>query len=216
MGRPAKALSGVEPVRGFKSHPLRQVRRIARVVVAVLAVVAALIAPHGGGRAARAEGCGTWVRAKSNDSWTRLAARHGLGLGAILALNDATAETFIRVGARLCVAAPTSSAPPAAKPGRGAVIAVIREVWPDDQEETAIFVARRESKLDPTAVGGRGDCCLGLFQIYWSVHRSWLAAAGVTEPSQLLDARTNAEAAYRLYRRNGNSWRPWWTASWRP
>ena len=45
------------------------------------------------------------------------------------------------------------------------------------------------------------------------VHKSWLARSGVTDPSQLLDPRVNARAAYELYRRNGNSWRPWWTSS---
>jgi hypothetical protein len=65
-------------------------------------------------------------------------------------------------------------------------------------------------------VGGKGNCCIGLFQIYWSVHQSWLAVSGVTTVEQLLDPRTNAEAALALYRRNGNSWRPWWTSSWRP
>ena len=218
--------------RGFKSLPLRhgRGRRRARSVVApAVALVAAVLAaiPVGAvsfGGVARAARCAEWVRAKPNDSWSRLAARHGLGLPALLALNDATADSFIRIGDRLCVASAPSRTPagsgpaPAAtaRPGRAAVVAIIREVWPDDQEETAIFVARRESKLDPTVVGGRGDCCLGLFQIYWSVHRAWLASAGVTDAVQLLDARTNAEAAYRLYRRNGDSWRPWWTASWRP
>jgi hypothetical protein len=65
-------------------------------------------------------------------------------------------------------------------------------------------------------IGGKGDCCYGLFQMYWSVHRAWLADKGVTSASQLLDPRVNAEAALTLYRRNGNSWRPWWTSSWRP
>jgi len=48
------------------------------------------------------------------------------------------------------------------------------------------------------------------------VHRAWLASQGITSAAQLLDPRMNAEAALTLYRRNGNSWRPWWTGSWRP
>jgi hypothetical protein len=95
-------------------------------------------------------------------------------------------------------------------------VAIIREVWPDEHEENALLVARRESQFVPTAIGGTRNCCYGLFQMYWSVHRSWLAKSGITEPSQLLDPRTNAEAALALFRRNGNSWRPWWTSSWRP
>jgi hypothetical protein len=197
------------------------VRRTARAgIVAALLVGVAVLGPPGShpGRVptARAQGCGEWVRARPNDSWSRLAARHGLGLSTVLELNGATVGTFIRVGDRLCVGARPTVVVPETRPRRAAVIAIIREVWPDEHEETAIFVARRESNLDPTVVGGRDDCCLGLFQIYWSVHRSWLAAAGVGDPSQLLDARTNAQAAYRLFRRNGDSWRPWWTSSWRP
>ena len=96
------------------------------------------------------------------------------------------------------------------------VVAIIREVWPDEQEENALFVAQRESKLNPNAVGGANDCCVGLFQIYYSVHQLWLANIGVTEPAQLLDPRVNAQAAFALFKRNGNSWKPWWTKSWRP
>jgi len=58
-----------------------------------------------------ADECGTWVRAKRNDSWTRLAARHEIGLGTLLALNDATTDTFIGVGDRLCVGAPALRGP---------------------------------------------------------------------------------------------------------
>lgn len=99
---------------------------------------------------------------------------------------------------------------------RREVVAIIREVWPDELVENALYVARRESNLRPSVVGGRNGCCFGLFQIHWSVHRAWLQNSGVGHPSELLDPRVNTEAALVLYRRNGNSWRPWWTNSWRP
>jgi hypothetical protein len=99
---------------------------------------------------------------------------------------------------------------------RRQVRSIIREVWPDELEETALYVAQRESNLVHAVVGGKNDCCLGLFQIYWSVHKAWLPTIGISQPSQLLEPRANAEAALALYRRNGNSWRPWWTSSWRP
>lgn len=90
---------------------------------------------------------------------------------------------------------------------------IIRDVWPDELEDHAVAIATRESRLVPTA---RNACCWGLFQIHWTAHRSWLAALGITDPHQLLDARTNATAAYALYQRadaangdNGDGWGPW-------
>jgi LysM repeat protein len=179
--------------------------------------------------------------AKPNDSWTRIAARFDVPLKRLLSINDATVNTAIFIGDRLCLKAaavpstpqpeattpPDSSAPPAPSTPpdpstplvnytRKQSTAIIREVWPDELEETALIVARRESNLVHRVIGGKNDCCVGLFQIYYSVHRSWLAEMGIVEPAQLLDPRVNAEAALRLYRRNGNSWRPWWTSSWRP
>lgn len=82
---------------------------------------------------------------------------------------------------------------------------IIRDVWPDNLEDQAVAIAKRESNLQPTA---RNYCCIGLFQIYWSVHKSWLTAVGVSSAEQLLDPRVNAGAAYFLYLRNGG-WGPW-------
>jgi len=154
--------------------------------------------------------------AKPNDSWSRIAARFDISLGTLLSLNGATPKTAIFIGDRVCLSNQPVITPLTERLNRKQVISIIREVWPDDLEETALFVAKRESNYVHTVVGGKNDCCIGLFQMYWSVHQSWLTKSGITEPSQLLDARTNAEAALALYRRNGNSWRPWWTSSWRP
>ena len=88
---------------------------------------------------------------------------------------------------------------------RAEVEAIIREVWPDDLEDEAVRIATRESNLIPTV---RNYCCYGLFQIYYSVHRTWLAQMGVTSASQLYDPRVSATAAYALYQRSG-SWAPW-------
>lgn len=86
----------------------------------------------------------------------------------------------------------------------GNVEAVIRDVWPDELEDHALRIAQRESNLVPTA---RNSCCIGLMQLNWRSHRSWMAAFGVTSADQLLDARTNAEMGYQLYLRGG--WAPW-------
>jgi hypothetical protein len=46
-----------------------------------------------------------------------------------------------------------------------------------------------------------------LFQIYFGANKTFLGTLGITNASQLLDARTNATAAYAMYQRSG--WAPW-------
>ncbi len=213
-----------KPDRGFKSLPLRQLHLMPVLVGALMFLLFVLPAPASASVAPRISpvaSCTQSHQAKPNDSWTRLSVRFGTPLKTLLALNSANVDTAIFIGDKICVSDRAQSAPvaaviPAERYTRKQVRAIIREVWPDDAEENAVFVATRESNLVPHVVGGKSDCCFGLFQMYWSVHKSWLARSGVTDPSQLLDPRVNAQAAYELYRRNGNSWRPWWTSSWRP
>ncbi len=214
-----------KPDRGFKSLPLRHwhlaLALVGALVSLVLAPPAAPASASVTPQTSPVASCTQFHQAKSNDSWTRLSARLGTPLKTLLALNSASVDTAIFIGDKICVSDRAVSAPvavvvPTERYTRKQVRAIIREEWPDDSEETALFVAQRESNLVPHVVGGKNDCCLGLFQMYWSVHKSWLARSGVTDPSQLLDPRVNAQAAYELYRRNGNSWRPWWTSSWRP
>ncbi len=105
--------------------------------------------------------------------------------------------------------APTTTAAPrptGSNESSDQVQAIIREVFPEDQHEMALRVARRESNYRPGVYNGH--CCYGVFQIHWQAHRSWLANHGVTEPSHLLDARTNIRMAWVLYQRSGG-WRPW-------
>lgn len=91
---------------------------------------------------------------------------------------------------------------PAADPGD--VESIIREVWPDDLEDEAVRIAKRESSLVPTA---KNSCCSGLLQIH-KIHLAWLCPElGICSRDQLLDARTNAIAGYALYQRDG--WGPW-------
>jgi LysM repeat protein len=211
-----------QPDRGFKSLPLRHVVRFLcfsvckrmKAVVAAIAVVSSVLSfvssPVSAAR------CTKYHTAKPNDSWSRLAARFDASLSNLLRLNSATTSKAIFVGDKICISSQPVLSTPKEMYTRRQVVAIIREVWPDELEDNALYVARRESNLVPAVVGGRNDCCLGLFQIYWSVHQSWLRKTGVAEPSQLLDPWVNAQAALTLYRRNGNSWRPWWTSSWRP
>lgn len=82
---------------------------------------------------------------------------------------------------------------------------IIRDVWPDDLEDWALRIAKRESNYVPTV---RNWCCIGLFQIFWTTHRHWLCPdLGICDLNQLFDPRTNAEAALALYQRNGPG--PW-------
>ncbi len=205
-----------KPDRGFKSLPLRhRMRKLCAIaLVASACVVSSFATP--GASPVSAAACTQFHSAKPNDSWSRVAARFNVRLRELLSMNGTTSNTAIFVGDKICVSLQPVIRPPVEKFTRQQVITIIREVWPDDLEETALFLARRESNYVYSVVGGTNNCCLGLFQMYWSVHQSWLSKSGITEPSQLLDPRTNAEAALALYRRNGKSWRPWWTSSWRP
>ena len=100
--------------------------------------------------------------------------------------------------------ATTSPPRPAAVPETEAT-AIIREVWPDELEERALEIAWRESNHRSNV---NNFCCYGLFQIYYSVHRSWLASLGIDSAEDLFDPRANAIAAYTLYQRAGG-WGPW-------
>lgn len=161
------------------------------------------------------------------DYWIRIAKRAGVTTRQLLAANGATAKTKLYPGRAICLpdnantpaaaspspatqsAPATTAAPATTQPQRtysaDEVEAIIREVWPDELEDEAVRIARRESTLKPTA---KNFCCYGLFQLYYSVHKSWLAGIGVTSASQLFDPHVNAVAALALYNRAGG-WRPW-------
>lgn len=157
---------------------------------------------------------GTYTVVKG-DGWLAIAKKVGATSKALLAANNATTSTALFPGRSICLpAGATPSGSTAA--GTTATVAVraytaaeneaiIRSVWPDELEEEALRIARRESNLKNNA---KNSCCYGLFQINWSAHKSWLAGIGVTSASQLLDPNVNTAAAYTLYQRSG-SFRPW-------
>ena len=110
-------------------------------------------------------------------------------------------------------AAATTTATPVrlpTAPSRDTAEAIIREIWPAELADEAVRIAIRESNLWANA---QNWCCVGLFQIYWEVHDSWLDDLGITDRAQLFDARTNVRAAYALYQRAevayGDGWSPW-------
>ena len=173
--------------------------------------------------------CPQTYEAGVGDSWYRIADAAGITPSALLSENRATVDTVILPGDEICLpadatipaqpttttaapttTAPATTAPPTTQPPSPATPAeaqqIIRDVWPDELEEKALAIAWRESGYVATAYNGW--CCYGLFQIYWTVHRSWLDDLGITSADDLLDARANAEAALELYRRAGG-WGPW-------
>ncbi len=157
---------------------------------------------------------GTYTVVKG-DGWFAIAKKLGVTSKALLAANKATASTPLFAGRTICVpngaTAPAAGTPAAAKPAAVKNLtaaeneAIIRAAWPDELEEEALRIARRESNLRNTA---RNWCCHGLFQIHWNAHKSWLAGIGVTNADQLLDPTVNANAAYVLYQR-ANGFGPW-------
>jgi hypothetical protein len=104
----------------------------------------------------------------------------------------------------------TTPAPPPPPPpppphnwGQSEVIQIIRDVFPDDLEEHALYIAHRESNFIPTA---RNYCCVGLFQIYATVHAKLINSLGYSI-DQLTDPLVNTIVAFALYQRAG--WGPW-------
>ena len=103
---------------------------------------------------------------------------------------------------------PSQPTVPDAPAGRsysaGEVEQIIRDVWPDDLENQALVIAKRESNLRPAA---HNSCCVGLFQIHWTANQRFLNSIAIMSVTMLYDPIINATAAYRMYMRNG--WAPW-------
>ena len=154
-----------------------------------------------------AASCPRTYIAKRGDSWWSIAQKSNTTLNRVLKLNGAKSTTRILVGDEVCIPADKAPAATVSTFTQAEVIQIIRDAWPDDLEERALFIAHRESKYRPGAISG-SKCCYGLFQIYYRWHKSWLPEVGVTSAIQLLDPRLNAAAAYRMYKRN-NGWGPW-------
>ena len=163
---------------------------------------------------------------RPGDSLYGIARRHSVTIGALLTANRLTLTSVIHPGQRLTIpgaATPTTSpqTPPTTAAPRPVVVPprttgpttasaavverIIRDVWPDALENAALAIAWRESGYQPRA---QSQCCSGLFQIYYDVHKGWLADLGIDSRNDLYDPRTNAEAALALYQRAGG-WGPW-------
>jgi len=173
----------------------------------VLLCAAALVCSIASPQSVDAASCPKIYVAKHGDSWWSISRKSNTTLKRVLKLNGAKTISRILVGDEVCVPADAPAAPILQHYTEAEVIQIIRDVWPDDLEEHALFIAHRESKYRPAAVSAN-KCCYGLFQIYYRWHKSWLPEIGVNSANQLLDPRLNAAAAYRMYQRN-NGWGPW-------
>ncbi len=163
--------------------------------------------------ASSSPGSGTYT-VQSGDSLFGIARQLGVSPRALLAANGLTLTSVIHPGQQLEVpaganpSAPAGSPPGAAPPTPASaevVERIIRDVWPDALEETALAIAWRESGYES---GAQSQCCSGLFQLYYDVHKGWLADLGINSRDDLYHPRTNAEAAFALYQRAGG-WGPW-------
>ena len=190
-----------------------------------------------------APACGLDYVVQAGDSWFGIAGRAGVKAGPLAAANGMTIRSSLKVGQTICLPvgakrpAPTTTTTQAPAPAttgssggssrptltgltynpayvysRSELEQMIRDVWPDELEEQALYVVQRESRFNTTSYNW---CCVGLFQVNWWSHRSWMQGVGVSEPSQLMDPLTNVRMALVVWQRSG-SWRPWCTASWCP
>lgn len=167
---------------------------------------------------------------KTGDSWSGIASKNGIKISALTAANGKTSRSTLLPGQKLCLpqgvvvaaemsattSAPTTTQPPKYVPTRtftGAELEkFVRDAWPDELEADAFYVVQRESNWNPLS---RNSCCIGLFQLNWNSHKSWMKNYGITDASELLNPEINAKLAYATWQRSG-SWQPWCTRNWCP
>lgn len=196
------------------------------------AIVPALIAPDVVRTTTVAKiACVGKYTVKTGDSWSGIAKKVGVKISELTAANGKTSRSTLLPGQELCLpqgavttsgaatpstAAPTTTQPPKYVPTktftRAELEKFVRDAWPDELEADAFFVVNRESRWNPLA---RNSCCIGLFQLNWNSHKSWMSNFGITDASELLNPEINAKLAYETWRRSG-SWRPWCTRNWCP
>jgi hypothetical protein len=153
-----------------------------------------------------------------NDSWSRISDKVKVPMRDLLKVNKATTKTYLLIGDVICLpkAAVTKEEAkrasntlklqePVKRFSKARSANIIREVFPEKLHARALAIVKRESKFDAAAYNW---CCVGLFQLNWWAHKSWLGAMGITSAQQLLDAETNARAALALYKRS-NGWGAW-------
>ena len=170
--------------------------------------------------------CASKYTVVRGDSWSRIAQKMGVNTADMLAANNATTRTLLLPGNVVCMpsgATNTTTAPPTTRPtpttkptsgGSGGLVfarkytkaeieKIIRDVWPAQLEEWALWQAWKESRYDNNAYN---SCCYGLYQINFNAHKRWLKDYGITSPSQLFDPLVNAQMGTIVFRRMGGEW----------
>lgn len=171
-----------------------------------------ILLSHGYAGVGPADGIYGRHTAKAVKSWQRSngIVEDGIGpatMASLLGSIDSTPKPAVRSNPTPRPVAPPTAAPTPVAPPTD-VEQIIRDVFPDDLEDHAVAIAMRESRLQPEVINANGNAT-GLFQIMWTVHRSWMCPQlGVCAQSDLQDARINAEAALALFQRDGG-WGPW-------
>ena len=170
--------------------------------------------------------CSSTYKVVAGDSWYGIAAKVGARAADLTAANSMTLRSTLRVGDTICLPpgakAPASTTPKSSgstsntvsvrRYSRGELEAIVRAVWPDELEADAFYVVGRESNWNNLS---QNSCCVGIFQLNYNSHNSWMKAYGVTDRTQLLDPEVNARLALVTWQRSG-SWRPWCTPNWCP
>jgi LysM repeat protein len=162
--------------------------------------------------------CTKSYKVVKNDSWSRISTKVKVPMRDLLKMNKATTKSYLLIGDVICLpktAVIKEDAKPASKVlrlkepvkrfSKAKSANIIREVFPQKLHARALAIVKRESKFDAAAYNW---CCVGLFQLNWWSHRTWLAGMGITSAQDLLDANTNARAALALYKRS-NGWGAW-------
>ncbi len=233
-------------VTAAPTDPPTTVKVVKKKVVAKTTTTPAPAPPTAATQSVAKVACTQTYTVAPGDAWSTIAARAKVSMTSLLAANNATTQTVLLAGKKICLPAgavtpappttkppttqpattqPKATAPPTTQPktppattvppttqppapantySKAEVAQIIRDVWPDDLEDQAIAIATRESNLIPTV---RNYCCYGLFQIYFTANKSFLAGIGITSAAQLYDPRVNATAALALYNHSG--WAPW-------
>jgi len=213
-------------IAGANNRTIRSPLMVGQVICLPAGAVVPTTSAKPSNTAAPKPACSSTYKVVAGDSWYGIAAKVGARASDLTAANSMTLRSTLRVGDTICLPAgakaPASTTP---KPSgstsntvsvrrysRSELEAIVRAAWPDHLEGSAFYVVGRESNWNNLS---QNSCCLGIFQLNYNAHKSWMKAYGVTDRAQLLEPELNARLALVTWQRSG-SWRPWCTPNWCP